>query len=257
LGSVAGQRAEKTGVSLKMFERSSGIILACDVPTLEELADLVRVGRSCEAVVGYKVGFALALRFGLRRVTDTVKSDDPRPVIYDHQKAGSDIPRMGELFAKTCADGGVDGIIVFPQAGPRTLEAFVKAIIQVGATPIVGGVMTHPSYLAGEGGFIEDSAPARIYRTAAELGVVDFVLPGTKPRLIREYSKVVGEVSGTATVMMPGIGTQGGLIHEAFEAVGTHRPFAIVGSAVYAAPDKAKALDEIASQVTGFGKDAA
>jgi len=49
------------------------------------------------------------------------------PIIYDHQKYGADIPELSggnilEEFKKT----GIDGLIIFPFAGIKTLEALLK-----------------------------------------------------------------------------------------------------------------------------------
>lgn len=235
-----------------MFKRRYGIILACDVPSLQNLSALVQCGEKSETVVGYKIGFTLGLRFGLHRVVETIRRDSPHPIIYDHQKAGTDIPQMGVLFAKCCKEAGISGIIIFPLAGPETMVSFVEAIHKVGAMPIVGGVMTHPAFLRSEGGYIDDSAPSEIYRKAAENGVDYFVLPGNRPELIQRYVGEISEVIECANILMPGIETQGGEINEAFNAAAGHRCYAIVGSAIYGAPDMGKALDEFVQIVLSY-----
>lgn len=234
-----------------MFTKDHGIILACDVSTIEDAEGLARLSIGIEEVVGFKIGFTLGLRFGLRRVTDALKQINPLPVIYDHQKAGTDIPQMGEPFARTCKDGGVDGVIVFSQAGPNTLEAFVSAIGQHGMTAIVGGVMTHPGYLSSDGGYIQDEAPARIYQAALEMGVKYFVLPGNKTGLIRKYAEILNKRDGIS-VMMPGIGSQGGELDTAFDACDGVKPYAIIGSAIYNARDPRKALDLFVSSLHSY-----
>jgi orotidine-5'-phosphate decarboxylase len=170
-------------------------------------------------------------------VVEAVAKCSALPVVYDHQKAGTDIPQMGKPFAKVCRDSGVKGVIFFPQAGPKTLEGFVKAAFDAGLTPIVGLVMTHEAYLASEGGYILNEAPERMAEAAIGLGVTDFVLPGTKPEIVRRFA--VGSLSrvSTASIMMPGIGSQGGSLDAAFGAARPHRRFAIIGSAVYGAKD--------------------
>ncbi len=78
-----------------MFEKGHGVIIACDVDDINILRDLVRSTCDIEGIVGYKIGANLALKYGLKHLTDDI--DFHLPVIYDHQKAGTDIPR---------ADGG-------------------------------------------------------------------------------------------------------------------------------------------------------
>lgn len=238
-----------------MFDRDLGIIIACDISTKEELSALVQCGERNIVVVGYKIGFALGLRFGLRNVVDIIRSNSSRPIIYDHQKAGTDIPRMGVLFAQCCKEAGVNGIIVFPQAGPETMKSFIEAIHEVGATPIIGGVMTHPAFLRCEGGYIDDSAPSEIYKKSAEIGVEHFILPGNRPEIVRKYVYEISEFKKCINVLMPGIGTQGGKVDEAFRAAGKNRSYAIIGSAIYKAPDMERALDEISDMVLKYRRE--
>lgn len=235
-----------------IFERRHGIILACDISNLQDLSTLVRCGEKSEAVVGYKIGFTLGLRFGLRRVVEIIRRDSSHPIIYDHQKAGTDIPQMGAPLAKCCKEAGISGIIIFPQAGPETMISFIEAIRKVGAIPIVGGVMTHPAFLRSEGGYIDDSAPSEIYHKAAENEVEHFVLPGNRPKLIRRYVDEISQIIDCASVLIPGIGTQGGQIGEAFDAARENRCYAIVGSAIYKALDMEKALDNLAQIVLNY-----
>jgi orotidine-5'-phosphate decarboxylase len=138
---------------------------------------------------------------------------------------------MGKPFAKVCREAGVMGVIFFPQAGPKSLEGFVTAAFDLELTPIVGLVMTHDAYLESEGGYIVDGAPDRMADAAIKLGVTDFVLPGTKLEIVKRFA--VGRLSSvkSASVMMPGIGSQGGSLKTAFAAAMPCRRFAIVGSA--------------------------
>ncbi len=99
--------------------------MAADVPTLDDLRRLAQTCAEHPEVVGVKVGFMLGLIYGLPAVVEAVKAVSNLPVIYDHQKAGTDIPQMGKPFARVCRDAGVAGVIFFPQAGPKTLEGFV------------------------------------------------------------------------------------------------------------------------------------
>lgn len=133
---------------------SKGIIIAADVATIAELQRLVALAGDVREVVAVKVGFSLALRFGLPSVVDAVKSVRSLPVVYDHQKAATDIPAMGRPFAAACAEAGANGVILFPHSGPRTLEAFIGGALEYELTPAVGLVMTHPGYLQSDGGYI-------------------------------------------------------------------------------------------------------
>jgi len=228
--------------------RKSGIILAADVSTLAQLDKLLELARSTPAIVALKVGFTLSLRFGLRQVVQRVRSKHELPVIYDHQKAGTDIPDMGRPFAKACRDCGAKAAIFFPQAGPKTLEGFVTGALAEKLVPIVRLVMTHSAYLQSEGGFIMDDAPDRICKLAMDLGVTNFVLPGTKTDLVQHFAFIFKEKRLDATIMMPGIGSQGGSIQQAFMAAEPLRRFAIIGSSIYAAKNPDAVLADLVSE---------
>jgi orotidine-5'-phosphate decarboxylase len=235
-----------------VFERKFGLVLSCDVDSIESLAALVVLSRDQEVLVGYKIGFTLSLRFGLRAVINTVRELCDLPIIYDHQKAGTDIPQMGNSFAECCSESGVSGVIVFPQSGPETLSAFVNAIADKGMVPIVGGLMTHRAYLQSDGGFIADNAPTLIYGKALELGVSHFVVPGNQTEETRGYVAMMSRAQHPLSFLMPGIGSQGGRIEDALDAVAGHRGYAIVGSAIYAAEDPRRALMTFTEQINAY-----
>jgi orotidine-5'-phosphate decarboxylase len=237
-----------------VFSLDRGIILACDVDNLDVLTSLIEGSRFQKGVVGYKIGFSLALRFGLRKAAEAIRSSTDLPLIYDHQKGGTDVPQMGEPFARCCVEAGINGVIIFPHAGPETLRAFVEAIGRQSMVPIVGVVMTHAAYLSSQGGFISDEAPSKICSLALDMGVEHFVLPGNRPEYLRRYSQEISsKTSAKVSALMPGIGAQGGQIRQAFESTNLSRRYAIVGSAIYAAAEPLKALEEFTSEVLKYG----
>lgn len=215
------------------WPRDRGIIIAADVGTLDELRQLAELASEFQEVVALKIGFILALRVGLPEVVRVTKDVANKLVIYDHQKAATDIPQMGRPFAKACGDAGVDSVIFFPLAGPRTLEGFVSAALDVRIHPVVGLAMTHSAFFQSEGGFITDSSPDKILDIAVQAGVSSFVLPGTKTDIVSRFANRLLDSTNQANILMPGIGSQGGSITSAFEAASPHRRFAIVGSSIY------------------------
>lgn len=232
-----------------LTSRRSGLILAADVETLDHLRALGELASDCREVTGIKVGVSLALRYGLGATVRALRDVCQLPAIYDHQKAGTDIPRTGELFAKACREAGVSALIIFPQAGPRTLEAFVAATLRVDLVPIVGLVMTHPAYLVSEGGYISDAAPAEMCRTAVDLGVRSFVLPGTKTDIVQRFAMGALKDVRDVEILMPGIGTQGGAIRSALAAAAPHAGQAIIGSAIYESRTPKETLSQFAAQL--------
>jgi orotidine-5'-phosphate decarboxylase len=225
------------------------IVPACDVSTLRELEQIVRETNSVKGIGAYKVGFVLALKYGLPEVVKLIKSFSDKPIIYDHQKAATDIPAMGEKFAETCKKAGLDAIILFPQAGPETERAWIKACKEAELGVIVGGEMTHPAYLQCDGGFLENRAPEKMYEIAINEGVTDFVVPGNKPERIAFYRKLFEEKGIDASLYSPGLVAQGGSITDSGKEAGK-RWHAIVGRGIYQAEDKKKAAEELVKNLT-------
>ena len=231
-----------------MAGKQYGIIPALDVLDLDAALRLVCRVAGRPSVYGFKLGFSLGLGHGLPEVVRRIREWTDKPLIYDHQKAATDIPDTGAMFGDVMKGAGIDEVILFPHTGPRTLEAWTHALQERKIKPIVGAAMTHPAYLVSEGGFIADAAAAAICRQAAALGVSAFVVPLTKPELV---AKLAAEVPFTAEqeFYSPGFGAQGG-DPEKFPALKKH--YVIVGRSLFAAEDPAKELARVEEKL-GMG----
>jgi len=177
------------------------------------------------------------------------------PIIYDHQKGGTDIPDLGPKFAKAVKSSGADAVILFPFGGGATAEAWIKSCQEEGLVVLVGGHMTQPKFLENEGGFIADFGPEAIYRLAAEKGVTNFVVPGNKTDYVLKYRQLLEEVLGVDNFILyaPGFISQGGDISETGKVAGSNW-HAIVGSAIYKKEGieaMRQAALEVTSQITG------
>ena len=233
-----------------LFAVHHGIIPACDVPGLDELDRLVADTCELPFISGYKVGIQLALGHGIRAVVAVVRKRTALPIVYDHQKFGTDIPEIIKQALGVLAGAGVQGVIVFPQAGPETLAAAVEGCFEEELTPLVGGDMTHRAYLAEDGGYITDDAPRRIYTAAASLGVRHFVVPGTRLAAASRYRAVLAGLVGDPVFVFPGIGRgQGGDIVAAFQSVSPSAAHAVVGRGIYAEPAAGEAARRLWSSV--------
>jgi len=229
---------------MAIIKLDRSVIPACDVTTIEELANIVKETCNVKGIGGYKIGFGLVLRYGLPVVCEVVKNKTNLPVIYDHQKAGTDIPETGELFASACKEAHVDAVIMFPQAGPETEKAWIKACQKRGLGVIVGGEMTHPGYTKSTGGWLDDSSMEKMYLLAKELGVNDFVVPGNKPERISQYKKLLGD----CVLYSPGLIAQGGEITASAKAAGG-KWHAIIGRGIYEARDMEAAAKELTKKL--------
>ncbi|MFH1838630.1 MAG: orotidine 5'-phosphate decarboxylase / HUMPS family protein [Candidatus Kuenenbacteria bacterium] len=231
----------------KIIKRNKSIIIACDVKTLEQFEELVKQTANIDGIGGYKIGFELGLCFGLPVVVAITKKYTDKPIIYDHQKAGTDIPDTGKNFAKTMNKSGIDTVIFFPQAGPETEKAWIYHALDNGLNVIVGGRMTHSAYAVSEGGFITDEGALDMYRIAARAGVNNFVVPGNKPEIIKQVKDVI-EAEGICPVFYaPGFIAQDGKIEEVAKVAGD-RFHGIIGRGIYEANDIHAAAVECTSQ---------
>lgn len=73
------------------LQSEKGIILAADLPDLDSLSCLVRFCTKFTEVAAIKIGLLLGLKYGLPQVVAATNGISPISVIYNHQKAGTDM----------------------------------------------------------------------------------------------------------------------------------------------------------------------
>lgn len=230
-----------------IIEQARSIIPACDCGA-ERYEALVKATAGIPAVGAYKLGFFLALSIGLPRAVEIARRYTKKPLIYDHQKAATDIPDTGKAFAKVCKDAGINAVILFPQAGPETERAWIDYALSEELGVIVGGLMTHKKYVRSEGGYIADDAIIEMYEKAANLGVNDYVVPGNNPEAIKKIRAMLEREHSHPVFYSPGFVAQCGTITDAAKAAG-ERYHAIVGRAIYEAEDMGAAAKELCSHL--------
>ncbi len=241
------------------------IIPACDVG-LEKFRDILKETADIEKVGAYKVGPALTGRPGYDKIVALRDNYSSKPLIFDAQKWGTDIPDTARSLLTPLKESGIDAIILFPESGPITEYEWIKTAQDLGLGVLVGGEMTHPRYLEGdlkEGkeknytkifrelgierditGFIRKFAPKDIYEIAARMGVTDFVVPENKPDRIIFYKKLIKNCGVAESVYYSsGLVAQGGEISEGAKATGK-KFHEIVGRGITKAEDiRQAALD--------------
>src|SRR3989344_1547490 len=230
---------------MSLIKLNKSIIPACDVDSLEKLDKLVKATCKVKGIGAYKIGFELVIPFGMEKVIKVTRKHTALPIIYDHQKAGTDIPDTGEKFMNAC--NGADAVIIFPQAGPETETAWIKAAQKEKMPLIVGGEMTHKGYLKSDNGFLDDNAPKRMYELAASLGISDFVIPGNKPEKCLEYDELIRKKIKSPVYYSPGLVAQGGKISDLAKKLSSWH--AIVGRAIYEADDMKMAAEEMVKEI--------
>jgi orotidine-5'-phosphate decarboxylase len=235
----------------KVYQLQKRLIIAADLSSLSELENLVKQTGDLEGVWGYKVGFSLGLRFGLPEVVKIIKRNSSKKVMYDHQKAGNDIPDTGEEFAQAMKFSKIDSTILFPFTSPKTQIAWTKALQKIGIQVLVGGHMSHNKFLEAEGGYIADDSPLKIYELAAKMGVHDFVVPGNKIDLVKKYREFLEtkvKDPSKLTFYAPGLGFQGGSVEEFIKAAGK-RYYPIVGRSITKAKNMKKAAEQVIQEI--------
>ena len=219
------------------------VIPACDC-NVEHFERLVKATADLPGVGAYKLGFQLALEVGLPKAVEIARRYTEKPLIYDHQKAGTDIPDTGKAFAQCCKSAGVQAVILFPEAGPETERAWIDYCRNEELWVIVGGLMTHKKYVRSEGGYIADEAIVEMYEQAAGLGVNDYVVPGNNAEAIRKIRAMLEREHTHPVFYSPGFVAQGGSLTAAAKAAG-ERYHAIVGRGILEAPDMRGAAEEL------------
>lgn len=228
----------------RIIKIDKSIIPSCDFQDIDILKNLVKETDSVDGIGGYKIGFELCLKYGIERVVNTIKEFTNLPIIYDHQKAGTDIPEFGIRFAN--AVKCVDAVILFPFTGPDTEKEWIKSCRIKKLGIILGGEMTHRSFLKSDNGFLDDDAPLRIYEIAAKLNVNNFVVPGNKIERFRFYKEFLDGKCKNPVFYSPGLIAQNGKISEC--AKFSERWHGIIGRALYDAKD-------IKQKAKGFVKE--
>lgn len=247
---------------------NNGIIVACDVSAEDHLIQLVDHTKDIPEISGYKIGKTLALRYGLKQIVETVGNHCDLPVIYDGQKEGNDVKFTISDFVQCYRDCNIDGLILFPFAGPENILGFIEHLRSENIVPIGGFELTQPVFYQSDrstlddllkglelhdqqigrirdrfqassfGGYIADGARDRVMELYAASHVQHYIAPATKPPVIQKKRQVLETNDIQPTFLMPGIGRQKGTITAAFQAAGAgegNQAYAIIGSSIYEA----------------------
>lgn len=231
---------------MKLFKLNHGIVISCNFGDYGKLEDIVKSTGNLQFVAGYKIGMELVLKSGLGKAVSLIRKFTNLPVIYDHQKFGSDVP---EIYSKSLFEniksGGADALIILPHSGKETLETSVKRCFDVGLTPVIGGDLTHKGYIMEEGGYIDNNAHQRIYLDAARLGVSHFIMSCTRLDRIKIYCHQLRNIVGQLKIFLTGINDENCTnIPDACEQLKQNKSFAMLDIALPQHNDFAKSALE-------------
>ena len=233
--------------------QSLGLVPALDLETLDDLKRVVDATCDIDEVIEYKLGMHAVLHIGLFNAVKAIREFTEKPVIYDHQKAGADMPDSAGGFVRICEQTGISGLILYPVAGPTAVREFVTHSLNAGLDPVVGGHIPVPDYAISGGGYLADDTVDRIMSLAAGLGATHFVLPANEPENIQRRSEWLLTHVIEPVLYVTGIGPLGGSITESFQAaqgIATRR--AIIGRRICAADDPHGATQTLADEMNRF-----
>lgn len=213
----------------KTLKGDMGIVPALDTESHEHLERVVRETTKLPGVAGYKLGLTSVLRDGLQESVRRLRDLTDLPILYDHQKAGPDMPDMAVKYTGMCKEADVDGLILFPVAGPTAVDMFVGEAVRAGLVPVVGGEIPVPDYSVSGGGYMLDDALDRILVRAVANKADHFVLPANDLAKITRWSNWISTNVSAPLVLLTGFGSLGGSMESFAAAVPCKRRFAIVG----------------------------
>jgi len=228
------------------FRARHGIIVALDADSVDACKRSIDLTTGIEGVVGYKFGMTMALRLGLAESVRQLRAHTDLPLLYDHQKAGPDVFDMAGKFSAIAAEAGVDGLILFPIAGPRAVEGFVGEALKRGILPLVGGDLPFPDYNVSGGGYVADDALERLIDEAMKAGANHFVIPGNTTAKLEYHARRLKKKN--PVFIVPGIGPLGGKLGDLVPAAQGCSVYGVVGRAVYGAPDQAAAARALVAE---------
>lgn len=231
-----------------LISLSKSVIPACDVSSKKAFETIIQQTCDVRGISAYKVGAELVIRYGLKALVEAARQHTTLPIIYDHQKGGTDIPEFGIKFADACRSAGIEYVILFPFGGAATEREWIQSSQRVGLNVIVGGHMTQKEFLQSEGGFLSDAGPQKIYEIAVDAGVADFVVPGNKPEWVLKYKEFFDKKNIDYTLYAPGFIKQGGTITDCGKVAGD-KWHAIVGSAIYNSENMQKSAEELTREI--------
>lgn len=224
------------------LEHERGIVPALDMSRLSDAKEFIIDVDDAGKLTAYKVGSTLASDKGHHTTALQLKRVTSKPLIYDHQKFGSDTPNTVRNQLETFKE--YDAVIAFPFGGSETRQAISDYARDLDIDILWGGVMTQPGFHSKEGGYVHYTAIGNVYRECADEGWNMYVLPATRPNVSRAIRKAVESRVDPDKVMhfAPGWVTQGGDMSEADEIVGP-RAQLIKGRSLIGAENPAEAVE--------------
>lgn len=195
---------------MEIFTPKNGILIDLNYPEKSKVAEAISSTKDLDFVVGYRVGPIPVLKNGLDKIADILRDRADKPVIYDHQKFGSDVPDIcsGKIL-DYIKESGFDAIVILPLSGKEVLESIITKCTKINLLPIVCGDLPYHGYFLAEGGYITTDIQQRIYLGAASLGVSHLMMSCNRMDKIKIYCHQLDAIVGQLKIFITAISSPG------------------------------------------------
>jgi len=208
-----------------VLPRGSGVVLALDLVSLEESRRILR--DLADLVDAVKLGWFQLLEHGPREVAGMIREFSEKYFLAD-LKIG-DVDHVNQYITMKLMSMGFRGLIMHSIVGPENLRSSIRLAHD-------NGVEVYLLVSMSMGGELYDEHLDDNLRMGMGLGVDGFVVPATKPLIVRRTREVVG---GGYVILSPGVGVQGA---KPGCAIANGADFEIVGRSVISSPKPREAL---------------
>lgn len=191
---------------MEIFKAKNGILIEFNSDNTKIISSIITSTRDFPFIVGYKINAESIILSGLESIVKLIKEQSSLPLIYDHQKFGSDNPDIswGGIIEKI-KKVGVDALVILPYAGKEILKRIIKSCNKIGLLAIVCGDLSYKGYFNDEGGYIDSDSQQRIYLDAARLGVSHFLMSCNRLERIKIYCHQLGSIVGQLNIFLTAI----------------------------------------------------
>jgi len=191
---------------MEIFNLKNGVLIDINDPEISNIEDVISITKELSFVAGYKLGARPVIKNGLRDISNLIKEQTSKPLLYDHQKFGNEVPEIcsGDIL-DNIKDSGIDGIVVLPLAGRKVLGSIVNKCSKIKLLPVVCGDLSYEGYFSSEGGYIENDTQQKIYIDAANLGVSHFIMSCNRIERIKIYCHQMDAIVGQLKIFFTAI----------------------------------------------------
>lgn len=190
---------------MELFEQKNGVIIDLCCLHGKSYMAAIEAADNIPFVAGYRVGTLPVLEYGLKDTIRSIRKISGKPVIYDHQKLGSDLPGVyKDGMLDLIKSFGTDGVFIFPLGGKEVLESIINKCNDIKLIPVVCGDLSYKGFFTEEGGYMDIDVQQRIYLDAASYGVSHFMMSCNRVDRIKIYCHQLGGMIGQLKIIFTG-----------------------------------------------------